>query len=134
MRRLGPDLQKALVRDPDDGLCCYYFGLCQLQQGQLDQAMHWGYRATRCFGTVSLGYDLVGRAEMVAGRPAQAVHLFQRAVAADGHDRVAADHLALARYASGQRDAARELARVERLRIQRRSSRGPWSVCTTWQP
>ena len=103
-------LQEALVRDPDDGLCCYYLGLCFLHKGELDQAVHWGFRATRCFGTVSLGYDLVGRAEMVSGHPAEAVRSFEQAVAADGQDTVAVDHLALALYAAGKMDAARQLA------------------------
>lgn len=103
-------LQQALLRDSDDGLCCYYQGLCYLREGMLDQAVHWGYRATRCFGTVSLGHDLVGRAEMLAGHAAKAVRSFEQAVAADGQDAVVVDHLALALCAAGKLAAARRLA------------------------
>lgn len=95
-------LQKALQRDGDDGLCWFYLGMCRLRQGDFADARRCGYRAVRCPGTVSLGYDLVGRAEMRLGQPAAAVTAFQKAVLTNGEDRRAAEHLIVALHAAGQ--------------------------------
>ena len=91
-------LQQAVRRDGDDGLCCYYLGICSLELGDATQALDWGYKATRCIGTVSLGHDLVGRARMKLGAIPAAVTSFENAVRANRNDTVAADHLLLALY------------------------------------
>ncbi len=103
-------LELALVRDRDDGLSCYYLGVCYLRQNDPKNALHWGYQATRCFGAVSIGYDLVGRAQMVLGNAPAAVEMFRRAVHANSEDVVAIDHLMLALYATGKQQAAVGLA------------------------
>ena len=107
-------LIRAVIRDGDDGLCCYYLGLCALRTGDAREALDWGYRAIRCSGTSALGHDLVGRARMQLNAVAGAVAAFEQAVRLDGDNPVAADHLILARYAAGRREAAARLAR-ERL-------------------
>ena len=61
-------LEKALDRDSDDGLCWFYLGASHLRLGEFAEAKRCGYRAVRCPGTASIGYDLVGRAAMRSGR------------------------------------------------------------------
>lgn len=95
-------LHKALQRDSDDGLCWFYLGLCHFRQDDFGEARRCGYRAVRCPGTVSLGHDLVGRAEMRLGRPAEAAAAFHQAVHTNGEDRRAAEHLIIALQAAGQ--------------------------------
>lgn len=103
-------LQKALQRDSDDGLCWFYLGMCRFREGDFAEARRCGYRAVRCPGTVSLGYDLVGRAEMRLGQPAAAVIAFQKAVRANGEDRRAAEHLMVALGSAGRTTEAAALA------------------------
>ncbi|MEN6333978.1 MAG: DUF5107 domain-containing protein, partial [Phycisphaerales bacterium] len=55
-------LGKALARDGDDGLGHYFLGVCCLQTNDFEKAVHHGYQSVKCEGTVSIGYDLVGRA------------------------------------------------------------------------
>jgi len=99
-------LEKALDRDPDDGLCWYFLGASRFRLGQWPQAVDCGYRAARCFGTASLGYDLAGRATMRLGEPSKARALFSKAVQANATDKRAAEHLLLALYASGEKQIA----------------------------
>ncbi|MHB8865187.1 MAG: DUF5107 domain-containing protein, partial [Pirellulaceae bacterium] len=100
----------AHTRDSDDGLCCYYLGLCAIVQGDLEQALDWAYKATRCTGTVSLGHDLVGRTHMRRGAASPAIVAFENAVRANRNDPVADDHLMLALYAAGRKPAAYRIA------------------------
>ncbi|NOX53160.1 MAG: DUF5107 domain-containing protein [Planctomycetes bacterium] len=103
-------LKKALRRDADDGRSWFYLGVCRLREDQFDRALDCAFRAVRCFGTVSLGYDLAGRAYMRMGRYEQAVSAFDQAIRANGNDPVAQNHLMLALYAAGQRERAFERA------------------------
>ena len=103
-------LQAALARDSDDGLCCYYMGVCSLQLDDANAALDWAYKALRCTGTVSLGHDLAGRARMKLGAIPAAVLSFENAVRANRNDTVAADHLMLALYAANRKPAARRQA------------------------
>ncbi|MHB8900346.1 MAG: DUF5107 domain-containing protein [Thermoguttaceae bacterium] len=105
-------LEAALRRDGDDGLCHYYLGVCCLRLGRFDEALSRGYRAVKCEGTVSLGYDLAARAQMRLGDAAAAIAALRQAVQADGHDPVARDHLMLALSAAGEPGQARKLAQV----------------------
>ena len=57
-------LQKAIDRDPNDGLSWYFLGVSQLGLKNNKEALRCGHRATRCFGTTSLGWDLALRAAM----------------------------------------------------------------------
>ncbi len=104
-------LRQALQRDSDDGLCCYYLGLCALKLGDLAEALDGGAKTVRCSGTVSLGYDLQGRVLLKQGRRVPAVGSFEQAVRANGNDTLAADHLMLALYRAGRAEAALKLAR-----------------------
>jgi tetratricopeptide (TPR) repeat protein len=103
-------LKIALARDGDDGLCCYYMGVCSLQLGDAEAALDWAYKALRCAGTVSLGHDLAGRARMKLGAISGAVSSFENAVRANRNDTVAADHLLLALYAAHRQPMARRQA------------------------
>jgi tetratricopeptide (TPR) repeat protein len=102
--------RKALDRDGDEGLCWYYLGVSHLRQGDYAAAQRCGYRSARCPGTVSIGYDLAGRAAMRLGQESEAVAAFQSAVRANGEDTQAADHLLLAQYAVGGLPAVAEAA------------------------
>jgi tetratricopeptide (TPR) repeat protein len=113
-------LQKALERDSDDGLCWYYLGASRLRLGNASEALRCGYRAVRCPGTLSGGYDLVGRAAMRLGDPAGAVAALETAVRTSG-DAVAFDRLLLALRAAGKKGASRELA-------ERRVTENPTSL------
>ncbi len=57
-------LEKAVDRDPDDGMSWYFLGVAQLRLRNSKEALRCGYRAARCFGTHDLGYDLAFRALM----------------------------------------------------------------------
>jgi tetratricopeptide (TPR) repeat protein len=103
-------LQNALGRDADDGLSCFYLGACYLRLEQLQEALRFGYRATRCSGTVSIGYDLVGRAAMRLSDHATAIAAFEKAVRANSEDPSATDHLMLALHAAARVDEACRLA------------------------
>jgi len=93
-------LGKALARQSDDGLAWYFLGIGNLRdEGHDAEALACGYRAARCSGTASIGYDLAGRAHLRRKEPALAVAAFRKAVAANPRDGRAKDHLALALYA-----------------------------------
>lgn len=110
-------LRTALKRDSDDGLSWFFLGICHLRLNELQETLRCGYRAARCFGTTSLGYDLVGRASMRLKQPAKAVEAFTKAVWSNPTDGRAKNHLALALYAAGKTDAA---LRQAKRRLARR--------------
>ena len=94
-------LQAAMKRDSDDGLSWFYLGVCRFRTGDFSAACDCGYRAARCFGTASQGYDLAGRAHMRLGVHRKAVTAFSKAVRANSNDVMAKNHLAIALYAAG---------------------------------
>ena len=104
-------LERALERDSDDGVSWYFLGVNHLRTNDQDRALDCGYRAARCLGTTSLGYDLVGRALMQLREYRKAIDAFSQAVRANGNDSRARDHLALALYAAGNARAAVDRAR-----------------------
>jgi tetratricopeptide (TPR) repeat protein len=104
-------LVKALARDGDDGLAWFVLGECHLRLGAPAEASRCGFRAARCSGAVSIGYDLVGRARSRLGDKAGAISAFRAAVRADGDNTVAVDRLILAHYAAGKVEAAATLVR-----------------------
>ena len=116
----APRLRKALERDGDDGLSWYFLGACHFRLGDPAKAVDCGYRAARCFGTVSLGLDLAGRGFMQMQQHAKAVDAFSQAVEANANDVRAQNHLALALYASGGVAAATDRAR----QLMRRDATG----------
>jgi len=105
-------LEKAFDRDPDDGLSWYFRGVCHLRLDQKEEALDCGYQAVKHPESISLGYDLIGRALMRLGRHAEAVGAFEEAVRADGRDTRAREHLALAHYANGDREKAAAMAKA----------------------
>lgn len=105
------NLEKALARDPDDGMAWYYLGAARLKLAQWEEARHCGYQAVRKLATAAQGYDLVGRASMNLGDPQFAVQAFQQAAALNPEDLKAFDHLILAMYAAGMHEEAYDLAR-----------------------
>ena len=110
-------LQAATHRDGDDGSSWYFLGVCRLRMGEYEEAARCGYRAARCSGTGSLGYDLVGRASMRLGNPAAAVEAFTQAVRRNPGDTRAGNHLMLALYRKGATQDAFQMAH-ERLAEQ----------------
>ena len=62
-------LTKALEQIPnDDGIAWYFLGLCRLRQNNPDDAIKCGFKASRCLGTESIGFDLAGRGYMLQKR------------------------------------------------------------------
>ncbi len=103
-------LKSVLDRDGDDGLAWYFLGVCQLCSEDAEQAVASGYRAVRCFGTLSIGHDLAGRAHMRLGQYETATEAFAKAVRTAPDDTAAQDHLMLALYATGQKESATKQA------------------------
>jgi len=93
-------LQKAVHRDSDDGLSWFYLGASHLRAGNPQEALRCGYRAARCAGTESIGYDLAARAAMRLGDRSAAVDAIKKSVGDDDTDPVAADRRLLALLAA----------------------------------
>jgi tetratricopeptide (TPR) repeat protein len=99
-------LEKALDRDASDGLSWYFLGVSHLRLRNEKEALRCAYKAGRCFGAASLGYDLAGRAFMRLGDYSKAVEAFETSVRLNPGDAEANDHLLLALYASGNTKSA----------------------------
>ncbi|MFC1739830.1 tetratricopeptide repeat protein, partial [Planctomycetota bacterium] len=107
-------LEKALEQKPnDDGLCWYFLGLGNLRTGNNKQALDCAYRAVRCFGTESLGYDLAGRVHMRNKEYSKAADDFTKAVRANPKDRKAQNHFLLALYALDKTEMAWKQAKLK---------------------
>ncbi len=106
-------LEKALAQIPnDDGLAWYFLGLCKMKLNDSDQAIKCGYKASRCLGAVSIGYDLIGRGLMVQKRFAEALEFFIKATLADQNNISARHHKLMGRYVNGGlKEAGEELRR-----------------------
>lgn len=104
------NLEKALIRDPDDGMAWYYLGAARFKLAQWEEAKRCGYQAVRKLSTAAPGYDLVGRAEMRLGNAQAALQAFHQAVMLNPEDALAFDHLVMAAYAAGSKDYAYDLA------------------------
>ena len=103
---------KAVNQIPnDDGLAWYFLGLCNLKKGDIEGAIRCGFKASRCLGTIALGYDLAGRGNMLKKNVPEALNLFERAEVADKNDPRIFNHLLLAKYANGKRVEAGKLAK-----------------------
>jgi tetratricopeptide (TPR) repeat protein len=89
-------LEKALQRDPDDGLSWYFLGVCHLRTGNAKKAVGCGYQATKYIETVSLGYDLAGRAHARLHEYSRASAAFGNAVRENPYDTRASNHYILA--------------------------------------
>ena len=95
-------LEKALVRDGSDGLSWFFLGVSHLRLRNEKETLRCAYKAVRCFGTASLGYDLAGRAYMRLRDYSRAVEAFEKSVQLNPRDTQAQNHLLLALYAAGE--------------------------------
>jgi tetratricopeptide (TPR) repeat protein len=103
-------LEKALDRDPDDGLSWYFLGVCRLQLGDAKRAIDCAYQAVRFPATTSLGYDLAGRGAMRLGEYSAANSAFIRSLLFGGRNPRTEDHCLLAAYAQGDAERATKVA------------------------
>jgi tetratricopeptide (TPR) repeat protein len=103
-------LEKAVLRDPGDGVAWYFLGANYLRMHKPAEALRCAREATRCAGTGSLAFDLAGRAHMVLGERRAALNAFQQATRLNPRDALASDHWLLALYASGDAAAAARYA------------------------
>ncbi len=106
-------LEKALAQIPnDDGLAWYFLGLCKMKLNDSDQAIKCGYKASRCLGTVSIGYDLIGRSLMIQKKVHEAMTFFTKATQADQNNISARHHRLMGLYVNGGvKEAGEELTR-----------------------
>ena len=104
-------LEKALNREPTDGLSWYFSGVSHLQLRNKKEALRCAYRAVRCFGTTSLGYDLAGRAYMRLNEHSKAVEALEKAMRLNPKDTKANNHLLLALHAAGNKKSAYKMAK-----------------------
>ena len=97
-------LAKALAQIPnDDGVAWYFLGLCNMKQQKTDDAIKCGYRASRCLGTESIGFGLVGRVLMRQKNYSEAIEQFEKAMAANQNNSDALHGYLIARYCHGQK-------------------------------
>ncbi|MFA5816631.1 MAG: DUF5107 domain-containing protein [Bacteroidales bacterium] len=105
-------LVKALGQIPnDDGIAWYFLGLCDLKQQKPDEAIKCGFKASRCLGTESIGFDLVGRGLMLQENYAEALVSFEKAMLANQNNAGALHHYLIALYKNGQKEEALELVK-----------------------
>jgi tetratricopeptide (TPR) repeat protein len=105
-------LVKALSQIPnDDGIAWYFLGLCNIRQQKYDEAIKCGYKASRCLGTESIAFDLVGRGLMLQNQYTEALPLFERAIVANQNNASALHHYLIAMYKCGRQEEALELVK-----------------------
>ncbi|MBN1816039.1 MAG: DUF5107 domain-containing protein [Sedimentisphaerales bacterium] len=107
-------LDEATKRNSSDGLAWYFLGLCHLNSARTEDAVACAYRAVRCFGSESLGYDLAGRAFMRLREHGKAVKAFEQAAAFNSKDERVQNHRLIALYAAGDKT----LSEKAKARIQ----------------
>ncbi len=95
-------LEKALNRNPSDGLSWYFLGVSHLNRKNENEALRCAYQAAKCFGTASLGFNLAGRSFMRLKEYSKAVESFKKSVRLNQRDIKAKNHLLLALYAAGE--------------------------------
>jgi len=106
-------LAKALGQIPnDDGIAWYFLGLCKLKQNNTDEAIKCGFKASRCLGTESIGFDLAGRGFMLQKNYPEALSTFKKANFANQNNASALHHYLIALYASSLKEEALELTRT----------------------
>ncbi len=99
-------LQKAVQRDPGDGVAWYFLGVNYLRTQKPLDALGCARQATRCLGTGALAFDLAGRAHAALGQRHAALDAFEKAARLNPKDALASDHWLLALYATGDTAAA----------------------------
>lgn len=110
-RKAAKRLAKALGQIPnDDGLAWYFLGLCNLQLNTVDEAVKCGFKASRCPGTTSLGYGLIGRGYMLQGKIMQAIQYFEKAYNTNRNDPKTCHQYMFSLYAGGYNELAQPFA------------------------
>lgn len=104
-------LQKAVERDPSDGLAWYFLGVNHLRTHAAKDALACARQASLCLETRAQALDLAGRAHAALGEKREAVEAFQKAASMNPKDSVARDHLLVALYAAGNTASAFKQAR-----------------------
>jgi len=99
-------LQRAVQRDPGDGLAWYFLGVNRLRTHDAKEALGCARRASLCSDVRALALDLAGRAHAALGEKQAAVEAFQEAVTLTPKDGTAKDHLLVALYAAGDTTSA----------------------------
>src|SRR4030042_1558378 len=106
-------LTNALEQIPnDDGIAWYFLGLCKLKQNNTNDAIKCGFKASRCPGTESIGFDLAGRGYMLQRNYPEALITFKKASLANQNNASAFHHYLLVLYAGGRKEKALELTRT----------------------
>jgi tetratricopeptide (TPR) repeat protein len=106
-------LVKALEQIPnDDGIAWYFLGLCRLIQNNHEDAIKCGFKASRCLGTESIGFDLAGRSYMLQRRYPEALSAFEKATLANRNNASSFHHYLIALYCNGQKEKALELTKA----------------------
>lgn len=104
-------LDRALKQIPnDDGLAWYFLGLCRIKQMNIDAAIKCGFKASRCLGTESIGFELVGKGFMLQHNINEALGAFEKAVSANLNNKTAVLQYEIALYADGQKEKALDVA------------------------
>jgi len=104
-------LEKAVLRDPSDGVAWYFLGVNYLRTHNPTAALRCAREATRGSGTGALAFDLAGRAHAALGERRAALDTCQQATRMNPKDPLANDHWLLALYAAGDTAAAFTSAR-----------------------
>ena len=104
-------LDKALQRDPDDGLAWYFLGVSRLKTGHASEALRCARQAARYAPVASLAFDLAGRAHAALADYSAALDAFREARRRDPTDTKATEHWLLALYATGDKRSAAEHAK-----------------------
>jgi len=106
-------ISKALEQIPnDDGIAWYFLGLCKLGQNEYDAAIKCGFKASRCQGTESIGFDLAGRGFMLQKNFKEALAEFEKGSMANQNNASAINHYLIALYAGGQKEKAHEKTKI----------------------
>jgi tetratricopeptide (TPR) repeat protein len=105
-------LAKALEQIPnDDGIAWYFLGLCRLKQQNPEDAIKCGFKASRCLGTESIGFDLAGRGFMLQKNYPEALSSYEKASFANQNNAKSFQHYLIALYVTGQKEKALNLAK-----------------------
>lgn len=91
-------LEKALERNPDDGLAWYYLALARFRNGNLDQALDATAHGIRAVEHAAIAHDLAGRIYARKGNWPAALKSFDAAIHLAPEDTRARDHRLMALY------------------------------------
>ncbi len=109
-------LNKALAQIPnDDGIAWYFLGQCRIKQKNFEDAVKCGFKASRCLGTESIGFDLAGQGYMLQKNHSAALSSFEKASHSNQNNAKAYQHWLISLYITGQKEIALNLAKQRLL-------------------